>query len=85
MEVINHYTKKEEEFRAMTLDEILNLKYGERIWLITNKGQAAQVKVNGKVKRWKRNPERFLVPVKYGLFECESFGNSDSHRFLVKV
>ena len=56
-------------FRVMTREEVLALLPGERVWFLTLGGDARQLKVNGKVRTWKRNPDRIEVPVKYGLYE----------------
>lgn len=39
------------------------------IWVRTNAGDARQVKVNGAVRRWKRDANRIEIPCKYGLYE----------------
>ena len=33
-------------------------------------GTPLRARVNGKVKTWKRNPDRFQVPMKHGLYTC---------------
>ena len=84
MKVINGYTKKEEIVRPMTLDEVKALNYGH-IWFIANDGLLRQAKVNGKVRRWKRNPDRFELPLKYGLYEYATFTSVDLPRLVVPV
>lgn len=81
------YTGKETgTFRQMTLAEVLALTYAtSHIWFKARDGSARQVKVNGKVKRWKRQPERFELPTKYGLYEYHTFSNSDLSNLLVRV
>lgn len=64
-------------FRYMKLDEVLALSYDDTIWVRGNLGDARRVKVNGKVKRWVRTPDRFEVPVKYGMYEYGRFINAD--------
>ena len=45
-----------------------------------------QVKVNGAIKTWKRDPSRFEIPVKYGLYQCARFDQDEAlRRFVVKV
>lgn len=65
------------EFRPMTLEEGKLLGYGDHIWFLSNDGSARQVKVNGAVKRWKREPDRIEVPVKYGMYEYATFYSRD--------
>lgn len=43
-----------------------------------------QVKINGKVHRWKRDPERIAVPVKYGLYQCFTLSKEDMSRIMVR-
>lgn len=70
--LINGYDRKKKEkmlFRYMTKEEILNLSYGNRVWFLANDGTARQLKINGKVRTWKRDTDRIEVPVKYGMYE----------------
>lgn len=55
------------------------------IWFKTMHGEARQVKVNGKVRTWKRDPNRIEVPVKYGLREYATFTAADIDRVLIPV
>lgn len=64
---IDHYTGKEKEYQFLTLDEIKALT-GHAL-IVGNKGDILRVKINGKVKTWKRDVNRFEVPCKYGLYE----------------
>ena len=34
-----------------------------------HKGKCHNYRANGMMKTWKRNPERFRVPLKYGMYE----------------
>ena len=46
---------------------------------LTNKdGSPVRARVNGAVKFWKRSPERFQIPMKYGLKECFYITNSEN-------
>jgi hypothetical protein len=73
-------------FRHMTREEILALRSGEHPLIVLNNGRIAAVKVNGAVKTWKRDPERFEVPVKYGMYETARFDAAESlRRFVVQV
>lgn len=56
-------------FRRMTRAEILSLHYGAHVHLIANDGKVRTAKVNGSVKAWKRDPNRFEVALKYGMYE----------------
>jgi hypothetical protein len=39
------------------------------------------VRVNGAVKRWKRNPDRIQVPLKYGMYEFFYLTNDNLEHF----
>lgn len=67
MKLINHYTKKESEYRFLTLDEIKALS--THALIIGKNNEVYKVTINGKVKTWKRDINRFEVPCKYGLYE----------------
>ena len=76
------------EFRPMTLEEAKLLSYGQHIWFLANDGSARRVKVNGTPKRWKRDPDRIEVPVKYGMYEHGTFTAHDfgpNGRVLVEM
>jgi len=49
------------------------------------KGNARRVKVNGKVRTWKRDPERVEVPCKYGLYEYFTLTANDIVDVLIPV
>jgi hypothetical protein len=48
-------------------------------------GTARQAKVNGAVRRWKRDCNRIEVPIKYGMYEYAVFYASDINRILIPV
>lgn len=48
-------------------------------------GHARRVKVNGKVRRWKRDPNRFEVPFKYGLYEYGTLTSADISDVLIQI
>ena len=51
----------------------------------SNQGDARVAKVNGQVKRWKRDRSRIEVPIKYGMYECARFNEHDIGRVLIPV
>ena len=56
---------------TITLDQAKNLKFGQILHHTINKnadGTPQRWRVNGKIKTWKRSPDRVQVPVKYGLY-----------------
>lgn len=72
-------------FVRQTLDRIMRLTPGSRIWFIATDGTARMLKVNGAVKRWKREPERFALPCKYGMYEYHTFTNADMIRLIAEL
>ena len=55
------------------------------IWLLDRVGKARRVKVNGQVRRWKRDRTRIEVPYKYGLYEYGTLTASDIGDVLIEV
>jgi len=57
------------------------------VWFLSIDGKARQAKVNGKVRTWKRQPNRVEIPLKYGLYEYATFTTEDieSGRLLAKL
>jgi len=78
---IDHYTKQEKSYQFLTLDEIKALS-GHAL-IVSNKGDIIRVKINGMVKTWKKDLNRFSVPVKYGLYECGRI--EELNRFVKEV
>lgn len=72
-------------FRPMTRAEVLSLTNGQHAWFIANDGKARQIKINGKVRTFKRDSNRVEVPVKYGLYEYHTFTAQDVSRLLVPL
>ena len=55
------------------------------IEFLSNKNTAVNVKVNGNVRRWKRDPLRIEIPIKYGLYEYQTITRHDITRVLIPV
>jgi hypothetical protein len=72
-------------FRSMTRMEVLQLGYGDHCWFHTFNGDAREVKINGQVRTWKRQPDRIEVSVKYGMYEYSTIHTANLHRFLILV
>lgn len=77
--------KEQRTYRSITLEEAKNLKYGDHIKVLDRHGAVADAKVNGQVKRWKREPDRISIPCKYGLYEYFTLTNSDYEQIVVEV
>jgi hypothetical protein len=55
------------------------------VWLRDRNGLARQVKVNGAVRRWKRDQTRIEVPFKYGMYEYGTLTQRDIGDVLIVV
>jgi hypothetical protein len=53
----------------ITLEQAINLGYGSHIQYINHQGRTIRLKINGKVRTWKKDQSRIEIPVKYGLYE----------------
>jgi len=57
----------------ITLQQAKALQFGDYIYSnkFTNADNCTPVRwrINGQVKRWKRDPDRIQIPVKYGLYD----------------
>ena len=57
--------------RPLTLSDLPSLNYGTTLHHATVKnsdGTPLRIRVNGKVRTWKRNPQRIEIPCKQGLY-----------------
>lgn len=58
----------------ITLKQAKNLEYGDIIHHTANKnadGTPQRWRVNGRVKLWKRSPNRVQIPIKHGLYDFD--------------
>jgi hypothetical protein len=70
----------------ITLEQAKNLRIGQIVYHINNKnadGTPQRWKVNGKVKTWKRNPNRVQIPVKHGLRDYDYI--TENELYLVNL
>jgi len=64
----------------ITLQQAKDLKHGDILHHTVNKnadGTPQRWRVNGMVKRWKRNPDRIQVPLKHGLYRYDYLTEND--------
>lgn len=57
----------------ITLEQAKQLSYGDILLDRSNN----RWKVNGKVKRWVRSPDRIRVPLKHGLYNYDAITEAD--------
>jgi hypothetical protein len=72
-------------YRSITLEEAKDLSRGDSVIILDRQGEVRSVKINGKVRRWKRSPDRIEIPCKYGLYEYFTLTNQDYTRIVVPV
>ena len=77
--------KREHKVRYMTLDEVKALDWRSNLKFIANDGTLRVIRLNGAIKRWKREPDRVEVPLKYGLRECVRLSGEEACKRLVVV
>lgn len=56
---------------TVTIEDAKQLQYRNVVHISDNAGQCTRFYVNGKVRTWKRNPNRIRIPLKFGMY---SFG-----------
>jgi len=72
--------RREKEEKMITLEQAKNLKHGDILHHIEYKnadGSPVRLRVTGKVKTWKSNPNRIVVPLKYGYKSYGYLSNED--------
>lgn len=68
------------------VEEMMCYCAGNRhIWFRSIHGDAREAKVNGAVRRFKKDVTRIEVPIKYGLREYGTFTRDDLERILIPV
>lgn len=70
--------------KPLTLEEVKTLQHGDIVYAIDEYNADKthmRFRVNGKVKRWKRDPDRVQVPVKRGLYEYGYIDNGNFELF----
>jgi hypothetical protein len=68
--------------RPLSLKQAKKLRPGQTIYHLSNRnadGTAQRWRVNGKVKTWKRSPERVQVPVKHGMYSYDYITENSLH------
>jgi hypothetical protein len=66
----------------ITLEQAKGLTYGTILYHCVNENadrSPQRWRVNGQVKRWKRNTDRIRVPIKHGLYDHDYLENDGLH------
>jgi len=64
----------ESKYRPLTIEEIKQLRLGDRVQFVSRTHDVRRIKINGAPKTWKTRPHDVKVPVKYGLYEFSYSG-----------
>ena len=63
----------------MTINDAKQLQYRDVVHFGASGGKCANFRVNGKVRTWKRSPERVYVPLKHGLYAYGAITEHNLH------
>jgi len=75
------------ESKTMTFDQAVNLRPGQTIYHVDLRNAdktPLRARVNGKIKRWKRDPSRFEIPMKHGLRHCFYLRETDLDSWTIE-
>ena len=64
----------------ITINQAKDLKHGDILYHVINRNAdntPQRWRVNGKVKLWKRSPNRIQVPLKHGLYSYDYLTEDD--------
>ena len=70
----------------MAIEEFKDLKRGQILHdksLENSDGTPWRWRVNGKVKTWKRDPQRFRIPIKRGLYDYDYVDEHNFRNFVI--
>ena len=67
----------------ITKDVCARLTWRQEVYMCSFRDRVVKVRVNGALKTWKTEPERFRLPVKYGLRECGAIDQDNCDRFFI--
>lgn len=86
MILIDGYDKRTKyAVRPMSSSEVKALTSGDTVKFLANDGTLRNIKVNGAVRTWKRDPNRVEVPVKYGMYEYATLSLTEATNRLMVV
>lgn len=80
LEDLETLKRDDPDFGVLTLESAKTLTHGEIVYhrTQTNSDQSPQRwKINGRVKLWKRSPDRIQIPIKHGLYSYDYITESD--------
>lgn len=70
-------SRQRHNFETISVEEVQRWgrtgQYPQHVWFVTNQGDAAKAKVNGRPKVWKTRPGEVELSLKYGMYEYAKF------------
>lgn len=74
------------KFEHYNREDVLSIVAESYILCLDNNSFVREVKINGRIKTWKRDPDRIEVSYKYGLYEYGKFNLEQAmSRFVHQV
>lgn len=70
--------------QALTAQRFVKLAPDGSDLLVGKIGNEVRCRRNGQTKTWKREPSRFQIPVKRGLYEYGYIDNNNAHEWRVE-
>jgi hypothetical protein len=74
---------KERIYHVLDYNSALTANYFIHRSLKRSSGAPLIARRNGKTKTWKRQPGKFMIPVKYGLYDCFYITDKDADDWWV--
>lgn len=60
------------DFRCATREDVLRPGFEPR-FAMDQAGKAANIRRSGKIRTWKRSPDRIEIPCKFGMYDSATF------------
>lgn len=74
------------KLEPLKLQRAKELKHGEVVYIRSFFDERIQKwRVNGNVKRWKRQPDRIQIPIKFGIYNFGYITNHNINLFEVEI
>ena len=67
----------------ITKEQALTIRHFEHVTAKNANGTPLRCRASGKCQVWKRDPLRFKLPVKYGLYQSFYIEPSNAHEWIV--
>jgi len=65
-------------------ENAMTANHFEHVAMKNKDGSPLRVRRNGKTKTWKRKPNEFSIPIKYGLYEYSYITHDNCHEWVLE-